>query len=188
MRTRPALVVLCTALAVCLLVAAVVAQRQTRKGSLAVFEFDTFKVDLKSGETVLMGNCVADIKGDYTAHMTASALTLTPDKQKSKVVSFEARGPVHFDVTMVDDDGTKLHVDARCSDRATFSEQTQLAELVGNVTADVSGVPGVEDLEGLKLEGPRLTVNLAEKSITGAQRTRLEAQMAPPKPAAEESQ
>jgi len=188
MRTRQALVVLCTVVAVCLLLATVVAQRQTRQGSLATFEFDSFKVDLKTGTSVLMGNCVVDIKGDYTAHMTASALTLTPDNKKSKVVSFEARGPVHFDVTMVDDDGTKLHVDARCSDKATFSEQTQLAELVGNVTADVSGVPGVEDLEGLRFEGPRLTVNLAEKTITGGQRTRLEAQMAPPKPEAEESQ
>jgi len=166
-------------LVVALALVAVVCAQHVKKGSVAVIRSDELEVDLDTGVTEMTGNVRVDIKGDYNASMTASTVIVIADLEKSRVVSLEARGPVNFVVDTTTKDGKPLHVTASCSQKATFSEETMVATMVGDAHAEMAGAAAVaSQLESLKYDGESVTIDLKSRKIKVRKAT-AEVRMAP---------
>jgi hypothetical protein len=166
-------------LALSVLVLAAAYAQHIKKGSVAVIRSDELVVDWGTGDTEMTGNVRVDIKGDYTATMTASRVLVKADLEKSQVLSFEALGPVNFEIDTKPVDGQRSHITARCSQSATFSEQTMLVTMVGNAHAEIAGAAAVaSQVESAKYDAASMTINLDNRTITSKQAT-AEVHMAP---------
>jgi len=164
--------------AVVLLAAAVLAQH-IRKGSVAVIRSDDMQVDWGTGLTEMTGNVRVDIKGDYTATMTASSVIVKADLEKAQVLSLEARGPVRFDIDTAPVEGKRSHITASCTQQAVFSEQTMVVTLEGNAHAEITGATAVVgQVEAAKYDGETVSIDLNKRSIRLKQAT-AEIHMAP---------
>jgi phage gp45-like len=166
-------------LALSLLLLAAAYAQHIKKGSVAVIRSDELVVDWGTGDTEMTGNVRVDIKGDYTATMTASRVLVKADLEKSQVLSFEAVGPVSFEIDTKPVDGQRSHITAHCSRSATFSEQTMLVTMVGNAHAEITGASAVaSQLESAKYDGDSMTIDLENRKINLKQAT-AEVHMAP---------
>jgi hypothetical protein len=166
-------------LALMALFVAVVCAQHIKQGSVAVIRSDELEVDWGTGLTEMTGNVRLDIKGDYTASMTASSVILKGDLEKSRVLSVEARGPVNFTVDTAPADGKRSHITASCSQVATFSEQTMVVTMVGNAHAEITGAEAmVSQIESAKYDGESMTIDLNQRKIKLKQAT-AEVHMAP---------
>ena len=163
-------------------------QQVVRRGSVAVVTADSLEMSLDSGVLEMTGNVNVNIKGDYTATMTAPSVRVETDKEKNQVVSIKATGPVTADVLTKPQDGKQQRIVARCSDEATFSEKTMIIEMRGNAHADVSGMPRGEGVESMKFDGDSMSINLKTHKVNLKQ-AHVNVEMAPPaeKPAAPEA-
>lgn len=165
--------------AAALLAAAVGYAQHIKKGSVAVIRSEELDLDLNTGSTEMTGNVRVDIKGGYTATMTASSVSVAADLEKAQVLSFEARGPVKLVFDTTNKEGKPLHVVASCSQKATFSEQTMIATMEGNAHAEVTGAEAVvSQIESAKYDGDSMTIDLNQRKIKVKQAT-AEVHMAP---------
>jgi hypothetical protein len=171
---------LTAAVAVCvLMLVAVVCAQHLKKGSVAEIRSDELEVDWGTGLTEMTGHVSMTIRGDYTATMTASSVTLTGDLERSRVLSVEARGPVNFVVDTAPANGQRAHIVASCSQVATFSEQTMIVTMVGNAHAEITGAEAVvSQLESAKYDGESMTIDLNKCKFKLKQAT-AEVHMAP---------
>jgi len=152
-------------LALLLLVAAYA--QHVKQGSVATLTSDELEIDYGTGLTEMTGNVTMSIRGDYTATMTASSVTLKGDIEKSRVLSVEARGPVNFVIDTTTKDGKQAHITARCSREATFSEETMIVTMVGNAHAEVTGAEALAaQLESAKYDGDSMTIDLDNRKIS----------------------
>lgn len=137
-----------------------------KKGSVAVIRSDEMEVDWSTGVTEMTGNVKVTITGDYMATMTAASVILTGDLEKTRILSIEARGPVNFVVDAKNKDGKPVHITARCSQQATFSEQTMLATMVGDAHAEMTGAVGAAtSVESFRYDGQSVTIDLKNRKI-----------------------
>jgi len=148
-------------------------------GDVATITGDALSFALRGGEMVLKGGCDVTIVGTNDAHMTADTITMTPDRESGRVVSIEGKGPVTLDATVTKEDGQKSHVKARCVDIATYSEETMLAELVGDVHVEISSVPATEGFEALQYDGGRMTFDLKNQTFSLTEGAAIDAEMTP---------
>jgi hypothetical protein len=163
---------------VLVLAAAATVSQQVLRGNVATIQAKELEVDWETGSTKMTGDCRVDIKGDYEATMTTPALVFTTDIEKAQVLSFEATGPVSFDILTRPTNGKRSRIVARCSDSATFSEQTMLVVMKGNAHAEITGVPRVESVKSAVYDGESMTIDLKNHTIKLAQ-AHLEVEMAP---------
>lgn len=168
---------------------AVVAGAQLiKKGSVAVIRSDEMEVDWSTGITEMTGNVKVTITGDYTATMTATSVILTGDLEKTRILSIEARGPVNFVIDAKSKNGKPIHITARCSQQATFSEQTMVATMVGDAHAEMTGAPsGTTAVESFRYDGESMTIDLKNRKIRVKGAT-TEVRLAPEPAKAEASQ
>ena len=149
-----------------LLLAAAYAQH-VKQGSVATITSDELEIDYGTGVTEMTGNVKMNIRGDYTATMNASSVTLKGDLEKSRILSVEAHGPVDFVIDTTDKDGKRAHITASCSREATFTEQTMIVTMVGNAHAEITGAEAVAtQLESAKYDGDSMTIDLNNRKIS----------------------
>ena len=141
------------------------AQQKVLHGSVADIYATDVEVDLATGVATLTGNVRVQIKGAYDATMTAPTIVAKQSQEKNQVISLDAQGPVNLDVLTKGADGKQFRVTARCSDSATFSEQTMVAVLKGNAHAEVTGLPRAEAVESARYDGDTLTVDFKHNKI-----------------------
>ncbi len=177
-RLKPLCSVWPLVLLVLMLVAAVAVGQQIKRGNVATIQAEQLEYDWETGDTKMTGNCRVDIKGDYDATMTTPALVFRTDIETAQVLSFEATGPVTFDILTRPTDGKRSRIQARCSDSATFSEETMLAIMKGNAHAEITRLPRAESVQSVVYNGDSLTIDLRNHKIhfSGAH---LEVEMAP---------
>jgi lipopolysaccharide export system protein LptA len=160
------------------LVAAVGVGQQVRRGNVATIQAEQLEYDWETGDTKMTGNCRVDIKGDYDATMTTPALTFKTDIEKAQVLSFEASGPVNFDILTRPSNGKRSRILARCSDSATFSEQTMLVVMQGDAHAEITSLPRTETLQSAVYDGDSMTIDLKNHKVKLSQ-AHLKVEMAP---------
>jgi len=157
---------------------------QVLHGSIVDIYAAEVVVDWMTGVATLTGKVRVEIKGDYDANMTAPKVTATTSQEKNQVLSLEAQGPVTIDVVTKTPEGKQWRVSARCSDSATFSEQTMIAVLKGNAHAEATGLPRLEEMESAEYDGDTMTVDLKKHLLTFTQ-AHINAEMAPQAPSPE---
>ena len=148
-----------------LLAAAIAVSQHVKRGSAATIQADRLQYDWETGDSEMSGNCRVDIKGEYEATMTASSVLVKTDIEKAQVLFFEARGPVDFDILTMPANGKRSRIQARCSNSATFSEQTMLVVMKGDVHAEIDGVPKVETVQSAVYDGDSMTIDLENHTI-----------------------
>ncbi len=149
------------------------------KGDVATINGNSLEFSLDGGDLQLDGDCDVTIAGANNAHMTASAITLVPNSETQSVASVEARGPVTLDATIVREDGQKRRVQAKCSEVATYSEDTMVAEMVGDVHVEVTSVPETEGIEATTFDTSRMTLDLKNGKFKLGPGANIEAEMVP---------
>lgn len=160
------------------LVAGIAGGQYVKRGNIATVQAEQLEYDWETGDTKMTGNCRVDIKGDYDATMTTPALVITTDIEKAQVLSFEATGPVTFDIVTRPTDGKRSRIQARCSDSATFSEETMLAVMKGDAHAEVTSLPRAESVQSAVYDGDSMTIDLKNHKIKLSQ-AHLKVEMAP---------
>ena len=113
------------------------------------------------------GNCVLKIKGPNTAEMVAPRMVFKLSSGGASLASLTAYGPVKMTIiTAKDASGQRRRIVARCSEKATYNEASQLVEMIGDGVADIVTLPETPQSPRFHFNMDYLKVNLRTGELT----------------------
>jgi hypothetical protein len=146
------------------------ATKHTRSADVAA---DDMVWRYQKNEFDFSGNCSLQIHSMSSATMTAPKMTMHLSADGRAVKFLKATGPVDATViTAPDADGVRRKIVAHCSQYATYAEENQTIELVGNAVADLITLPESPDAQSAHFTGEVIRVSLKAGELT-ARKARL---------------
>jgi hypothetical protein len=121
----------------------------------------------QKNEFEFTGNCDLTITGPSSATMTSPKMTMTLTSKGDQIKLLHADGPLQTTIiTSPDANGVKHKIVARCSQYATYGEENETIQLVGNAVADLYTLPESPDAQTAHFSGETIRVSLKAGEVS----------------------
>ncbi len=121
----------------------------------------------QKNEFEFTGNCSLQIHSNSSATMTAPKMTMNLSADGRQVKLLRATGPLQTTIiTAPDAQGVKRKIVAHCTQYATYGEENESIELVGNAVADLYTLPESPDAQSAHFTGEVIRVSLKAGEVS----------------------